>query len=271
MAETAWFEEVINYNMTRSEVEVAGGNPQWRPVGNEYGIVRVLDSFDLCLNPSDASLTPSIISHGYWESWITSWMTRWIRPGMTFIDVGANCGYYTMLAESLVGPYGKVYAFEPNPVYHKLLKKTRELNNANFGLDNRALSDTASEAVLYVPKYLHGSASMVGDIAGYETTKVDIFTARMDDYFLYGHDIIKIDAEGAEEMIFDGAYHTLNDDKHTTLILEYTPGSYSNRFLRNLSNWGTVSLVNFDGGEEPIDFDFLDADPEWKTLSVRRK
>src|SRR6185436_6075060 len=50
---------------------------------------------------------------GAFEPKETALATRWLRPGMTFVDVGANVGYFTLLAASRVGPSGRVHAIEP--------------------------------------------------------------------------------------------------------------------------------------------------------------
>ena len=56
---------------------------------------------------------------GAYEAAQTSWARSLLRPGDTVVDVGANFGYYTALAASIVGSRGRVYAFEPSPVAYK--------------------------------------------------------------------------------------------------------------------------------------------------------
>src|ERR1700730_16140389 len=51
---------------------------------------------------------------------------HYLKPGMTFVDVGANVGYYTLLAASLVGRRGRVLAFEPSPYVFERLVETME-------------------------------------------------------------------------------------------------------------------------------------------------
>lgn len=61
---------------------------------------------------------------------------------MTIFDIGANIGYYTLLAESLVGPEGRVFAFEPHPENYEKLKENIEVNGyTNCYLINKAVSD----------------------------------------------------------------------------------------------------------------------------------
>jgi|WetSurMetagenome_2_1015567.scaffolds.fasta_scaffold30921_2 predicted methyltransferase len=51
-----------------------------------------------------------------------------IKPGDRVIDIGANIGFYTLILAKLVGPYGEVYAFEPDPISHSLLKVKAIIN-----------------------------------------------------------------------------------------------------------------------------------------------
>ena len=92
-------------------------------------------------------------------------LKRLLRPGDHFIDGGANIGYFTLLAARLVGPAGRVDAFEPLPENHARLLAHLDLN----GLADRvrvhrlALSDRAGEAVIHRlsgPTNNHGSSTL---------------------------------------------------------------------------------------------------------------
>lgn len=268
---------MIKYNMGRDMIqETSRQAAQILSETPSTQRVRVLDSFDLHVMKDDISLTPHLRDEGFWEAWITSWLTKWLRPGMTFIDIGANCGYYTMLAETLVGRWGRVIAYEPNPDYAELLRATRRDNGAQFSIRQLALSDKPGPCLLTVPDNYHGSGSLMTDFEQFEITKVhevecstlDIEARHM---YLTNHDIIKIDAEGAEEKIFAGGQSILDSDQHTTLLMEYTPGAYSEHFLKYLYVWGEVTQVTDDGEEAPISIEQIVPQLDWIMLVVRRK
>ena len=63
----------------------------------------------------DRVISERIFKDGYWEPFETSILISSLREGYSFLDVGANIGYFTILAASLVGPSGFVYAFFPQP------------------------------------------------------------------------------------------------------------------------------------------------------------
>src|SRR2546430_6530544 len=71
---------------------------------------------------------------------------KWLRPGDTFVDIGANAGYYTAISGSIVGPSGRVHAFEPNPMVATLLQKTVEVNRYQDRTDVNALAVTSTGA-----------------------------------------------------------------------------------------------------------------------------
>ena len=73
------------------------------------------------LNPEDRVMTPAMVRFGLWEPRETALIRGQLGPGDTFIDVGANFGYYTVIASKLVGEPGQVTAFEPDPVSFRLL------------------------------------------------------------------------------------------------------------------------------------------------------
>lgn len=142
-------------------------------------------------------------------------LSRVTRPGDIVFDIGANIGLHTGLLSRLVGPTGRVYAFEPNPLLAFCLERTiAGLSNARlYGV---ALSNNDADAVLYVPVD-HTMASLADWTRGRSQsgsqqvhcpqTTVDALVARDR---LPAPDVVKCDVEGAELGVFTGAYHTLN-------------------------------------------------------------
>jgi len=135
-----------------------------------------------------------------------------LRPGMTFLDVGANAGLYSIPAAKKV-QHGKVYAFEPSAWTYELLTKNARLNKVgNLEAARSAVGDYTGEATLQVNVPGKDGLNTIGklvhedsEIAG--TEKVPITT--LDD-FLRQHavspvDVMKVDVEGAELMVFRGA------------------------------------------------------------------
>lgn len=236
--------------------------------------VRVLDRFNLVVHKEDKSVSPHLKNEGFWESWITVWVMHNVGPDMTFIDVGANCGYYTALAESLGA---EVIAYEPNPVYAKMLRASKKVNKAKFKVRQFALSDKPGKVTLNVPGDLHGSATIVHDFKGTEYTNravsVEATTLNKDlDGVLADKPyVLKIDAESAEEMVWNGAKDILNSDRKGIVMLEWTPEAYSDEFVKDLFAWGDVTLINHSGDEEPVSAEWLATLSDWVMLVIRKQ
>ena len=86
-----------------------------------------------------------IFLFGVWEPEMTAYVEATLRPGGVFIDVGANIGYYSMLASRLVGPSGSVVAIEPSPTNFSELKRNIALNHA---LNIRAIDMAVGDEVV---------------------------------------------------------------------------------------------------------------------------
>jgi FkbM family methyltransferase len=142
-------------------------------------------------------------------------LSRVTRSGDVVFDIGANIGLHTALLSRVVGPRGRVYAFEPNPLLASCLERTLTgLSNARlYGV---ALSDKEADAVLYIPDD-HTMASLADWTRGRSEsgsqqvhcpqTTLDALIARDR---LPAPDVVKCDVEGAELSVFKGAYHTVN-------------------------------------------------------------
>ena len=221
-------------------------------------------AFDLFLDNNDASLTGAIASNGFWESWVTAWHVQNIGEGDIYVDLGANAGYYTFLADYLGAT---VYAFEPQPNYIGLMAQSAVFNGVNPTLFNTALSDSEGTVMLNLFGAMDGSASIVGE--GWDGRHLNVKTRTLDSISLpAGNLIVKMDIEGAEELAWDGMTETLEYRK-PTIILEYTPGAYSEHFWDKMTEYGKVSLVNFDGYEELVTRQYAETRDDWITLTVR--
>jgi len=158
-----------------------------------------------------------------------------LHEGSTFVDVGANNGYYTILALSRVGTSGHVWSFEPNPDAFDRLSRNVSLNGSprNVELFSVALGSGSGTQQLFISRYLDSRSSFTRQ--GRNSIQVRVQRA---DEVLKGHrvDWIKIDAEGAEHLVLEGLTDTLRENPGLRLIVEWT-WRYSNEplwaFLRS--------------------------------------
>lgn len=188
------------------------------------------------------------------EEVTTKLFRKIVRKGDTVLDLGANIGYFTLMAARAVGVEGKVYSFEPEPKNFEYLKKNIEVNEfAQATANQKAVSDQNGTTRLYICAYDSGHHT-INKYDGIEAiargrpfakTAIDIETVRVDD-FLSEHgvgrvDVIKMDVEGAEALVLNGMRETLlnNDVK---VFLEFFPilmtkmGSDPKLYIESLLN-----------------------------------
>lgn len=167
---------------------------------------------------------------GY-ESGTTRLLMDALKPGDSFIDVGANNGYYTLLASSLVGGAGRVWAFEPNPSSFGRLQRNITKNAlSNVSAEMIGLWDSPGRGHLRVSLTDDGLSSLVtGD-----GKQVEVPLKRLDDvYSGNGRVIVKIDVEGSELHVLLGMNRILNQSESVSLVVEWN------------SSFGDFGLVSF--------------------------
>jgi FkbM family methyltransferase len=156
-------------------------------------------------------------------SWVCS---RLVSEGDIVLDIGANLGLVTMHLASLVGPYGHVHAFEPNPRLVDRLKQVLIANNAsNVTLHPVALGACDGELPLFVPDENAGAASLV--TSGHSSVPgtmvrvpVTTLTAKSDAWRGLHVRLIKIDVEGYEPEVLRGAAEFLASSRPDAIIFE---------------------------------------------------
>jgi FkbM family methyltransferase len=138
----------------------------------------------------------------------TSWVKRILKSGSVFLDVGANFGWFTVLASSLVESGGRVFSFEPSPVAFSTLKQTIDRSDRkNVRLVNNAVGRKSGEIVIYLPNdnMLHSPSAFEspGEFTAMRVPLVslDEFQPILD---LPQIDLVKIDVEGSEPDVLDG-------------------------------------------------------------------
>lgn len=168
--------------------------------------------------------------YGTYEKGVTAVFRALIKPGMTVLDIGANAGYYTAIAADLVGPTGSVYAFEPDPGSFARLRATVSLNGFvdRVKAFSYAVSDTDNDEIsLYTTCNEEGKAlaSIVRNHDwGHYDYSVQVKTISIDSCLLSNGvervDIVKVDVESAEILVFKGMANTLACRPPGALIVE---------------------------------------------------
>jgi FkbM family methyltransferase len=164
-----------------------------------------------------------------------------IGPGDVCVDAGANAGHYTFFCASVVGPRGRVIAFEPNPEFAELLARSVRLNGYGdiVQIEERALDSVSGEVKRFyvsVSPTNTGTSSLVnhGCFLSDERT-IEVQTVTFDDFArdaaIGRFRLVKIDVERAEDFVISGARRTLAEGRIDFLILEMEAGGVAQKLL----------------------------------------
>ena len=211
-----------------------------------------------------AGLGPGSI-HGNYEKGEVELFKKIIKEGMIVVDIGANIGYYTLIAAKLVGENGKVVAFEPEPGNYSLLVKNIEVN----GYDNvipvqKAVSNKLGTIKLFLHPTNVAAHRIYNSHDGRKSIEIETIT--LDEFFkaqIDRIDVIKMDIEGAEIAALQGMKEILKKNDDLKSFTEFSPeairtfGYSPENSLNELMRYGfKLFQINAQKGEiTPIDID----------------
>ena len=155
-----------------------------------------------------------------------AFLDRLLRPGMTFVDIGANEGLFSLFAARRVGSAGRVVAIEPSSRERRQLERNVGRNRlGNVTIVPHALGSEAGSARLHIAAKLHGGHNTFGDFvhegasaAATEEVLVETFDALARRLALGRVDAVKIDVEGAELKVLNGMRDVLRTARPVLLI-----------------------------------------------------
>lgn len=223
--------------------------PKWilpKLVTNVDFVLKLPSGFKLWINPSkDNGVERCLYETGIYERGTLNFITKFLKVGDTFVDVGANIGLMSIFARETVGETGKIWAFEANTSTFKILEKNLELNNFTDVLCFECgLGAKREKKMLYDNWEINrGAASTVIHGSGASAFEISILT--LDEISLQQGikpTMIKIDVEGMEEEVLIGAHNIIQ--KHRPfLIVEFSSERGENSRKKVYTK--ITSLVNY--------------------------
>lgn len=140
-----------------------------------------------------------------------------LKLGDTVIDIGANVGYFSLLSKIIVGDTGRVYAFEPNKNNSIAIFQNAELNSLKVSIIPVALSDKAGKASFYLSS-ADSEHSLIKSSSHLQQISIDVY--KLDSFHFDKVDLIKIDVEGNEFAVLQGAKQIIQNNPNINLIVE---------------------------------------------------
>ena len=256
-------------------------------VGENLVLTKTIWGHKMYVSSHDLSLSPHLIIDGYWEEWITKQFRKICKPDMTVLDVGSNLGYYSLHAAELVGSSGRVHSFEANPNLHKIIFKNMAINGYldRTKLYNNAVSDKSDKIMFNCLKNHLGSSRVASFSEDFlelymdEVEQIEVESIALDeipDLIKSKIDIIKIDAEGSEPLIWNGMQKILEKNPLIKIIAEFAPPSISSigenprDFLDRIIGMGfQIKSIHPDGELIEVNIDQL-VETNWAELLLSR-
>ncbi len=255
-------------------------------VGDHVALTRTKWGKKIYVDTEDTVVSPHVLLDGDWESWIGEFLRHRVAPGSLFVDVGAHIGWYTLLACDLVGDKGYVVAVEANPRLADLVQRSLSINGllsrANVWRNAAWHCDTQLGFRVEPHKSGNGHPTVEGDhTMMVQACPLDSILApalalaeargHVQKGFAVGCELfIKIDAEGSEAQVLEGAAELLTGHS-VKLLVEHHPGEQAH--IARLVELGySLSVVEHHSSPRIITLSDLSGipDSEMLYLSGRR-
>ncbi|MEL6122930.1 MAG: FkbM family methyltransferase [Bacteroidota bacterium] len=215
-----------------------------------YAVTRLYTGQKMIVDVRDRSLTPHLLLDGYWELEISQLFERLVHPGNVVLDLGANFGYFSLVAGAKIGDNGRIFAIEANPELIPVLTQNCMLNGlqGRMTVANFVVSDDRPPMRLKLFKDYMGNSAMEDievDSHNEFSAYVSVANTTVDSYCEQQQidrvNIVKMDIEGAEFRAIRGMQSCLARNKdHIKILMEYAPQRYgveNEAFIKYLTNF----------------------------------
>lgn len=233
-------------------------NSQSVYIGGNQVLTRLFTGQKIFLDATDGSVTPDLMFEGSLKPAATRLLTAVLRPSDTFIDVGANVGYFGLIAGTVITAQagGRIEMIEANPRLAELIFKSINVTGLLYvaSVANFAISDSDGEVELQVVRHLLANASVEDLETSFRTASQDTSTVpyqvsekivvpsmTLDHYAeaesLDKIDIVKINVQGHEEHAYAGMAKVIDENRTNLRVLfDYSldRNGYSRGFLEQV-------------------------------------
>ena len=246
-------------------------------IGDRRVLVRIVvgvSNIPFIVEADDRLLSPWFIATGSYETELTDFLLRQLRPDSHCLDVGANFGYFTCLMARFCSQ-GKIIGIEADQKVYHLLRDNIWINSFEHHAQARmaAVNTTGEAMTMYRRNGRSGNTSMAAVPEAFTdhlgeppVTPFTVQGLRVDDLlpeFGGRLDFIKIDVEGGEPLVFRGAQETIRQNPQIAILMEWASNQISHAgfdirgFLAELDGMHLQAFDIIGGVETPLSFEEL--------------
>jgi FkbM family methyltransferase len=225
----------LSLHLSTVETELVGAAKRfYAALGPDAGLTALHDGHLIYVDPADDQITPHLIMSGTWEPDIEAAVRQGLKPGARVIEVGANLGYYTLIMGGVVGPQGRIDSFEANPRLTALLKRSLRTNGYEdrVTLHQNIVSNRTGTMSFTTSRFQPGGGGISegGRTWGEDTVHIEAEAVVLDDLFpAETIDFLRIDAEGSELLILEGAMGLIGRSADIQICCEWSMFMMSRR------------------------------------------
>jgi FkbM family methyltransferase len=218
------------------------------------GQLLQLRNFQIYVDPLDTQIGRMIWDRGRYEAHVEAALFGLLKPGDTFLDIGANVGYHSLFASRLVGQKGSVISIEMSPENIALFRASVQANQmTNIRLHETAVADTEGKVRFCVTR-LTGNGMLVNDYLQQRiefepenfSAPATVNAVTVNSLIPPGQkvDVVKIDIEGSELRALRGMSRVLRESRPIVVfefcptLLENIGGAEPEELLRHLRSLG---------------------------------
>jgi len=198
-----------------------------RPYLGEELVSIPTQAGELWMPKSDDVMRPYLELHGAWEPEEAELLGQFFKPGLRFLDVGANVGYFSLYVATRC-PGAVIHAFEPHPLTSQVLALNAWNSGADITAHALALSDGARILALTTSEHNLGdtraSAGTTGSMLSPASALDDVLPGAT-------FDLVKIDVQGFEAEVIAGMSRMIERTPHVVIVSEFWPAALRDRGL----------------------------------------
>lgn len=204
--------------------------------------------FDMYLDTQDKGISKQLISRGWKEAISSTAYQNQLQSLATetddriiILDVGANLGYYALLAGHELGDQATIYAFEPSPSNAQILRKNVELNDFEdiISIQECAVGDSDGN-ISFRLSNKSNLGHVVNDPPENDESIITVELVSIDNFLLENEippedvDVVRMDTQGAEAMILEGMTSVIDSESKLLFYIETHPHLVDDKTHKNV-------------------------------------